>query len=107
MDLEKIKRQRDCWTHCDAFNSHWYDYIKLDMVDYLISETERNRMDIYKFIKITAKQISEIEQLRKEKEWMLDVLTEGYIDRVDPFVTECEARDGIVKEMYRAIKEKK
>ena len=48
----------------------------------------------------------EIEQLKKEKEWMLDVLAEHYIDEVDPFVTECEARDSIIKEMQKALKEK-
>lgn len=47
----------------------------------------------------------EMEKLKKEKEWMLDVLAEHYIDEVDPFVTECEARDGIVKEMYKALKD--
>ncbi len=48
----------------------------------------------------------EMEKLKKEKEWMLDVLAEHYIDEVDPYVTECEARDGIVKEMHQALKEK-
>lgn len=45
------------------------------------------------------------EKLRKERKWMLDVLTEGYMDRVDPFVSEDEARDNIVKEMQQALKD--
>ncbi len=46
MDLEYIKQKRDGWRHCDAFNARWYDYIKIDMVDYLISEIERLKKEI-------------------------------------------------------------
>ena len=77
--LEEIKKEMECWKHCDSYYAYWHNYIKEDMVRWLISEIERlnkviqtqadisERLDIVKESKD-----KEIERLRKEKEWLIN-----------------------------------
>ena len=44
--FEEIKNEMDCWDHCDSYYSYWHNYIKEDMVRWLISENERLRKDL-------------------------------------------------------------